>query len=295
VPNLLSIEAEETIGALEALIGREHVSEDYVRFRIDLFKSQVTVCDSLARCSQPTADHPCDQERESIPRINISQLPFDSALGKSMLDRLCTALEARGQPTEDLNGLCMAAGRDPDLLERLALKAACGPDEEFLRSLAQRVKVSFDSLLFFGRALAAPFVTETVRQRSRPATPQATKPGTGNCPWCGSSPGLATLNRENGKRFLCCSLCGEAWESPRIECPFCGSRTELGILSFGEADPHSIATCDACKGYLKTVDERKLPEEQSVLPLVEAVRTLYLDVIAEGESLTRSLPYVALR
>ena len=47
--------------------------------------------------------------------------------------------------------------------------------------------------------------------------------------------------------------------------------------------------------YLKTVDERKLPEEQAVVPLAETTATLYLDLIAEKEGYLRGVPYAALR
>ncbi|MFV1966207.1 MAG: formate dehydrogenase accessory protein FdhE [Pirellulaceae bacterium] len=141
--------------------------------------------------------------------------------------------------------------------------------------------------------LIAPFVAEAAGRRKQRT--EAAPKSAGRCPLCGSPPGLAKLKRENGRRVLFCSLCGERWEFARIGCPFCGSQQGLGMLSIDTADPNTIETCEQCKGYLKTVDERKLPENKQVIPLVETIATLYLDLIAEKEGYAGDLPYGALR
>ena len=141
--------------------------------------------------------------------------------------------------------------------------------------------------------LAAPFVAEAVDRlnKRRPAAPEPS----GCCPFCGSPPGLAQLERQEGKRILFCSLCGQSWEFARLKCPFCGSQEKLGTLFLDQTDPRSIETCDQCKSYLKTVDGRKLPEAEVVVPLVETTATVHLDMIAEKQGYARGLPYGALR
>ncbi len=44
----LSFDSQQIVAGLEAFIGREHVSEDYVRFRVAVLKAQTAVLDALA-------------------------------------------------------------------------------------------------------------------------------------------------------------------------------------------------------------------------------------------------------
>ena len=223
-------------------------------------------------------------------------MPFDRGLLEGLFQNVLAALRKRDQPTQDVVRLSRAVAESPELLERLVPKASFGPDKECLAALAGRLEIASELLLFIGRVLSAPFVTDAVR-RLRQSSLEVPK-ASGSCPWCGSLPGLAKLKRkagEEGKRILFCSLCGESWDVARLACPFCGNQEALGLLSVEGTGPHAIETCDQCRGYLKTVDERKLPEEQTVVPLVETTGTLYLDLIAETQGYARGLPYAALR
>jgi FdhE protein len=290
-----SCEAAAIARRLEALIGREDASEDYVRFRIELLKAQAAVRQALARSASPPPPSgvAVAESEAGNPPLGPDDIPFDRALLGSLVRDLAAALQRRGRRSEDVTHLFAAMAKDPALLETLARRAAFGPDEAFLTSLARRLRVSPEDLLFLGRALAAPFVREAVcrlKKRVRVTAPE----GLGRCPYCGSSPGLAKLRREEGRRILFCSLCGEGWEFARVACPLCGRGRALGMLSIG-ADPRWIETCEECKGYLKTTDERELPEGEVIVPLVEATMTLYLDLIAEKEGYARGLPYAALR
>jgi FdhE protein len=284
---------EEIVRRLEMLIGREHVSDDYVRFRIDVLKAQAAVVGVWSRSAAAEAVRP--REGEHGPLVNPDRLPLDRALLKKLLDDVLAAAARRGRQGADCTGLFAAAVHDPAILEQLARAAAFRPEGKFLATLSRRTEVSLEALVFFGRLLGAPFVTEAVRRLKR-RLPEA--PGqSGACPWCGGTPGLAILKRqrgEEGSRILCCTLCGENWPFARLSCPFCGGQEALGVLSVEGTDRCSMETCDTCKRYLKTVDERTLPEEERVVPLVETTATLHLDLIAEREGYSRGLPYAAL-
>ena len=84
-------------------------------------------------------------------------------------------------------------------------------------------------------------------------------------------------------------------EFPRLQCPFCDAENQVRMISPGPDAPRWVESCAACKSYLKMVDERKLPAETEVIPLVEEVATLYLDFIAEKQGCRPTLPYVAMR
>lgn len=112
----------------------------------------------------------------------------------------------------------------------------------------------------------------------------------GYCPLCGSSPSLALLKGEGGKRYLQCSYCGFEWRVDRLFCPFCGNR-EQGSLQyfFGEGEEaYRIDTCEKCHHYLKTLDTRVM---EIVDPELEDIATLHLDLMASQKGYKRSVPH----
>ena len=296
---------------LEALIGREEVAEDYVRFRVMLLGAQAGVFDELTQSASPP------------------DVFFEGRLLEQLLDGLCSALTAGDGNGEILDRLSRAAGKAPGFLARLARDAAFGPAEGGLESLAEGSGCHVEAILFFGRVLAAPFVTHAVgrlKQRkgataglpdsegeiSRKSTAGQAGSGTqiagdlllsgdarlpkssGMCPWCGSPPGLARLVGGEGRRLLCCSLCGESWLHALLKCPTCQNEEGQDRLWLDPEDPCFVQACGNCRAYLKTVDERKLPESEAVIPLVWATATMHLDLIAQREGCQRAFPYTAL-
>ncbi|MCI0457826.1 MAG: formate dehydrogenase accessory protein FdhE [Gemmataceae bacterium] len=103
----------------------------------------------------------------------------------------------------------------------------------------------------------------------------------GFCPTCGSWPLLAEFRGLEQVRFLRCGLCASGWEFPRLACPFCGCRDhrQLGYLhAEGEEASRRAATCDACRGYVKTTATLALLTAPGLL--VADVATLHLDLAA---------------
>ena len=295
VPNdETSIDPAQVVACLETLIGRENVSEAYVRFRIKLHRAQNAVCQELTgRSPGPSPLAFALKKTDRKPVVDADTMPLDRGLLAKLLADLFDALSGPDHRSEDIARLSAAATDDPDLLEELARAAAFGPERELLESLSARLEASADGLVFFGRVLAAPFVTEAVR-RLKQRFVQPPEPS-GHCGWCGSPPGLAKLRRDDGRRILFCSLCGQNWQFARLSCPFCEQEDGLECLSIDTIDRCSIETCGRCRNYLKTVDERKLPQDEPFIPLVHAVATLHLDLIAQREECQRAMPYAAIR
>jgi len=125
----------------------------------------------------------------------------------------------------------------------------------------------------------------------------------GYCPMCGGLPLIAKLRKEDGKRFLQCSICFTEWQFTRIRCVYCGSEDQKDLRFFwvDETSPtkydastgydrydtsYRVDVCDKCKGYIKTVDERKIEEGREgrkgreLNPLIEDINTAYLDILA---------------
>jgi FdhE protein len=103
----------------------------------------------------------------------------------------------------------------------------------------------------------------------------------GMCPVCGSWPLLGEFRGLEQTRILRCGLCACEWPWPRLRCPYCDNRDHrlLGYLQIeGEESRHRVATCDACRGYVKmTCTLSALSPPQL---LVADVATLHLDLAA---------------
>ncbi|HSB68270.1 MAG TPA: formate dehydrogenase accessory protein FdhE [Candidatus Methylomirabilis sp.] len=292
---------DEIKARLEALIAEPHVSEEYVRFRMDLLQAQWAVRQALVGTSPPghprgttgtmAAGQDEPEPTPGEPALDPSAVSFDPALLRALFSALCASAARGGRQTEDMKRLTAAVEANPELLERLVRQAAFGPAMRELEALARELRVFIDALLFVGRALAAPFVAEAARRIGAGSGGAAAR---GRCPVCGSPPSLATLRRQDGRRILTCSLCGTRWEFTRLACPWCeqADPEALGLLRVSEGDPRWIETCERCRGYLKSVDERRLPLGEAIIPVVEEAATLHLDLLAEKEGYIRRLPYV---
>jgi len=282
------------VGELEALIGREEVAEDYVRFRVMLLAAQAGVYDELTGSASPPVSQAAKAEgRDDSPALRPENVSFDDRLLEKLLDGLSSALTVSGGNNDSLDRLSRTAGANPRFLARLARDTAFNPDEDVLNSLAEETGGDVEAILFFGRALATPFVAHAV---SRLLTQQALGPSRpfGTCPWCGSPPGLARLVRGEDSRMLCCSLCGWQWPYSVLKCPACRDEEGQDRLWQAREAPCFIQACGKCRTYLKTVDERELPDGEQAIPLVWTTATVHLDLMAEREGCPRAFPYTAL-
>lgn len=112
----------------------------------------------------------------------------------------------------------------------------------------------------------------------------------GGCPFCAAPASFADIG-DDGKRWLCCALCGGRWTIGRLRCPFCDNRdpkTLSRLAAEGEEEGYLIEACDLCHGYLKGVDRRLRWNVGS--SLVEDWGTPHLDLIARRKGYWRATP-----
>lgn len=161
-------------------------------------------------------------------------------------------------------------------------------DLDNLKSLAQKHNLNPDVLLFFGLNLSQTLLEIYAQELKEEIDHENWLKG--NCPLCGSHPAMEKLRREDGKRILWCGFCGTQWHHKRIMCPFCGNEDHNSLRYFfteGEsssgANVFRVDVCDKCKRYIKTIDERKMPEGESPDFRLENINTLYLDILAQKD------------
>lgn len=282
---------DDIVRQLETLLGQEAVADDYVRLRIGILQAQSHTLSLLVH-SPLGAAMPAELLRRRP--LDLQHLRFDAGLLSRLYDSLEGVCGQFHHIGEDWSWWRSLMNRQPGLLEDLARQAANAQETESLAGLAQRLEMPAPLAALIGRLLAAPFVTHAVGQLGQAtAFPLSSD---GFCPACHSTPGLAVLQAEGGRRRLHCSLCGHAWMFARLRCPFCANEDQSALLQLAidGLDARWIEACQQCRHYLKTVDTRRLPEPTDPIPLVEEVASLSLDLIAAREGYRAGLPYAAL-
>lgn len=100
----------------------------------------------------------------------------------------------------------------------------------------------------------------------------------GYCPVCGSFPGIAKLDGNQGSRTLFCSLCETSWAYPRLRCPFCknDNQAELTYLYAEDEAGVRMDMCSRCQGRIKTIDARY--PSGVVVPVLDDLVTSHLNM-----------------
>jgi FdhE protein len=115
------------------------------------------------------------------------------------------------------------------------------------------------------------------------------------CPACGGLPQVSVIREESGEfmagspRYLVCGRCALWWGFARATCPSCGEDDSRRLGAFSPEGERwvRIDACDTCRSYVKTFDLRE-PGGRDVVPLVDDVASLTLDVWAHEQGLRRS-------
>jgi len=153
----------------------------------------------------------------------------------------------------------------------------------YFNTLSKKISVSKELLHSISLTVYGPIFELCVEMRKDLIKDYVWKKG--SCPFCGTNTAMAKFEKEVGKRILWCPLCGAEWVYKRMECPFCGNDDHelLRFFYLDDKSPYRVDVCDVCKGYIKTVDERKRDKEEKTIFEIEDMRTLYLNDIAEKE------------
>lgn len=181
---------------------------------------------------------------------------------------------AGGGPAASLAGI---AGADTD---RLAALFEAGLDQDTARvaALAESLGADHDALQAVAAVAPVPFLHACAGRWSPRVSPTW---GAGYCPVCGAWPLLAEARGLERTRRLRCTRCAADWGAEWLRCPYCGTREHerLGAL-VPEAAPETrrVETCDACRGYLKTITTLA-PIPAADLGLLD-LTTVELDVAA---------------
>jgi formate dehydrogenase accessory protein FdhE len=145
---------------------------------------------------------------------------------------------------------------------------------------------------YLSRAFLRPYAEVLTRLGGRPD--RRLEPG--RCPTCGGLPWIAARRAESdadgARRSLGCALCGGEWTFSRIRCPGCGEEDAARLPSF-RTETHPavrIEACEACRRYVKSLD---LTADGRVVPEVDDLVSLSMDLWAGSQGFTRLEPGLA--
>jgi FdhE protein len=220
------------------------------------------------------------------PLLDIQWLATEAKLLGEFLDDLISVLKnSQSFDREEIAKLIANRGR-MDAVE--LIRPVIDRDLSGFKACAAQLGIGTDLVSFVGLNLSQA-VAELYADKVKHKVHQEDWVK-GNCPVCGSYPAIERLIRDDGKRMLRCSLCGTEWYFKRIMCPFCSNEDQNSLRFFvveeesaSEKTGFRVDVCDKCKIYIKTLDERKLPESEKPDLYLENLDTIYLDILAQKD------------
>ncbi len=101
------------------------------------------------------------------------------------------------------------------------------------------------------------------------------------CPFCGSKSHFSRIRMDDSKRFMFCDRCFTEWEARNLYCVHCGNDepNTISYMSIENDSSYQLYTCEKCKGYLKTYDERESGKTTDLF--IANIETIYLDILAQ--------------
>jgi FdhE protein len=224
-----------------------------------------------------TPEHARAKRAGGVPLLRGESLSLDTAAVRRRWLAACAALARRADP-EQARRLEAAVRRDTVGLEELFRAVLAGqPEAVHARAEALGLDPGLTATVLRLTLLPELAALHAVLAPLVEGLPW----GRGCCPTCGSWPLLAESRGLEQLRFLRCGLCTAEWEVPRLLCPFCGNRDHRQLGWFGaegEEGRYRASTCDACRGYVKTV--ATLGPLGAAGLLVADLATLHLDLAA---------------
>jgi len=278
---------------LKSLLGKKEISDRYVHFESDLlkFNQKFKKYDKLISAAFPKKEITRNNLDIGTPLIIFTSLSFSQKALLECYQSLISIFTSHKIWTKNVSE--WFEKKSNNLFIKKLAKAIISFDMEAIQKLAKTSPIPEATLVLLGRELIRPFFKSFAALASKVDSFDNWKEGF--CPVCGNSPSLAKFsNDEEGKRYLWCSRCEFEWTFPRTTCTFCKNtdHTKLRFLTTNFRKELRIDVCEVCKGYIKTIDERKGDQEKKTDFFKENIASLYLDILAEDKGYLVQLPAV---
>jgi len=285
------VSSKKILKEITSLRNKKYLPQGYIAFHGDLFQRQLETKDKLLHDNVLENFNPGNVEQKLKAGVHILDLDRIQSINGplvDLVDTICRLIEKHGKwDASKVKPLKQAVEKNRLNVQTLMTKAAL-KDSQYFESLSESLGVEAEILYYMGIQVGKPLF-ELLAESVEGKIGRGLWTG-GFCPVCGQEPAIAKIEREEGHRILHCWLCNTEWPFRRLQCPFClnDDHETLRFFYFDEVSPYRVDVCDVCKRYLKTVDERKLNEEQRANLEVESIHTIFLDIIAIDEGYSGS-------
>ena len=265
-------------------LATDHPMGDYLRLLAGLCQIQQQLLDQPPASLLPTSERLAQARTHKMPPLAVDSLVREDDW-QPFLDALLEQVEA---PNE-------AVGKALETLRQANAEQRCA----WAVSLLDGDYSALDAAIvpFLGAALQAAWSQALL------ALPEGSVTDIGSgaqCPCCGS-PAMTGVIRHRGKqqglRYLVCSLCACEWHFVRVKCVHCDSSKDLHYSSL-ESDRHApdkapirAECCPDCNSYFKLVYLESDPDAEG---LSADIASLALDMRMDLEGFQRQAPNLLL-
>lgn len=229
-----------------------------------------------------------------FPLLDKKELKIDMKMATTLFKNICKSLREKNKTLAPWMRIISKAIRSKELDMEDIFKRYIEGDSSTISSLCEKIGVNGGLFRMIVENSLKPFF-EAYAQKIKGLVEQD-RWVNNICPVCGSEPVIGMMKDfpekgMEGGRFLVCSLCGFDWWYKRLACPYCGIEKGEKVRHFttpSEGKAFRVEVCDECKRYIKTIDTKIYGNE--IVPLIEDIATLHLDIIAEKEGYKRGIP-----
>ncbi|MGQ9497781.1 MAG: formate dehydrogenase accessory protein FdhE [Desulfotomaculales bacterium] len=262
------------------------VPEDMIAFYQELLS--ITPDEGTVRVAPPGPEEK-EQWEAGVPLVLVAPPSVDAASFFAVLRRVAdTAVKHNPGLAQDVMPVLEALPDDP-VEQELFVASVLSREGTRLEQLARDAHLPREALGFLINHALKPIMRAYAAEAVKWCDTEQWRHGV--CPVCGGRPSLAILEKEVGRRYLYCGLCDTRWRYKRLGCPFCDTEAPHGqeFFTLEGNEKYRIYVCNTCRGYLKTIDERRAGEEEIDL-FWEDISTVHLDILAMREGyVNRSL------
>ena len=287
------IEVEKIKNRVKAMVKERPSHKEVLEFYKDLVTEQYSALSKIKTTSiEIDKDDAKVKIMQGFPLVEKKALTLDIPSATRLFKRLCKLMSQNKKGSRDVERITQALkNKEIDLME--LFKQTDSNNDEYVTALSKKLQVKEDVLVFLARNSIKP-IYEAYAKEMKDYVDQE-KWWKGYCPICGSEPYIAEIKNEGGAggaegaRFLVCSSCSFEWRFNRLKCPFCENENHERLRYFyteKEGRVYRVDVCEECKRYIKTVDIKELGEEK-IIPLLEDIGTLHLDILAQKEGYTK--------
>jgi len=257
-----------------------HVMKDFLLFMAQLTEAQHAALTVFPKVPLPSAAELTLCREHGMPPLSVQSWPRDPAWQEALRQIIAHVMQTATVETRQI--LLHLQQTDSAALETFATDILSG---------------QFDGMDLG----AAPFVAAalqvywTYMASTLGVQAFAANDISNLCPVCASPPVSSIVRiggRENGLRYLCCSVCNTQWHMVRVKCSNCESTKGISYYAIeGTSGAVKAETCDECGTYLKIMHMDKDPQ---VDPVADDLATLALDLMMDENGKNRSGPNLFL-